>query len=846
MTKFYTDVFTRGNYIYVRGYDEKGRRFQDRELYDPYLFVPQNKLDGVAYRDIHGKPVQRMDFDSISDAKDFIKQYSEVSGTTVYGFDKWHYMHVYDNYPGEIIADTSRIKIASIDIECASDDGFPEPELAEKEVTAIALRVGNQRLAIGCGAYEPHEDNITYIRTATESDLLNRFINVMGELDVDVITGWNTEFFDIPYLVNRIRKLLSDEAVKRLSPWKRVREYNKKIGTKELQTYEIEGIACLDYLNVYKKFNFAPRESYRLDAIAEVELGRKKVDYSEYGNLHTLHKENYQKFIEYNIVDVDLVHELDNKLGFFNQVFTVAYAAKTNYVDTLGTLSIWDSIIHNYLLDKNIVIPNKKPHGGDFDTIPGGFVKDPITGMSEWVVSLDLNSLYPHLILQYNIGPDTKGDHFDDYISVDRLLNKEVNLDTLKNNNQTMAANGVCYSKDKQSFLAELMQTFYDGRTVYKKKMIKAKQEYQKNPSKELEIEISRNHNMQMAMKILLNSAYGALANKYFRFFDNDNASAITLSGQLSIRWIEKRLNQYMNKLLETEGEDYVIAVDTDSVYLNFGPLVSRVFDPKTPKDKVVNFLDKVAQEKIEPVIDKSYQELADYMNAYDQKMVMKRENIGDKAIWTAKKRYIMNVWDSEGVRYEKPKLKMMGIEAIRSSTPGVVRNYIKKTLELVMTTDEETVQKYIAEIRNEFNELPFDQIAFPRGLSLVGNKTMPDGSQRPYPYADKDTIYVKGTPIQVKGALIYNHLLRKKGLDKQYEELKDGSKIKFCYLKKPNPVHDTVIAAENELPSELGLDNYLDKDMQFVKAYLDPLNIILHAIGWHHEKKMTLEGFFA
>jgi len=835
MTSFYTNVFNLGNHIYVRGFDENGERVQKQYTYEPYLFVSAKQDTG--YRDIHGQPVRRVDFDNIREARDFIKQYTDVGGMNVYGYDRWAYTYIYEKYRN-CNYDTSKINTVYMDIEVESDDGFPEPDVAEKRVTAIALVRNKMKVVLGLGDYEHDDKDTYYLKCDDELMLLRKFLKVWENLDVDVLSGWNTEFFDVPYLYNRINKLLGEEHANRMSPWNKVRAYSVTQGTKEQRGYELYGISHLDYLAVYKKFCLAPRESYRLDYIAELELGENKIDYSEYGNLYTLHRENHQKFIEYNIKDTILVQRLEERLGYINVVFALTYDSGCNHNDGLSTLTIWDTIIHNYLMDQNIVIPAKNNARRDAPQIAGGFVKDPQVGMHDWVMSFDLNSLYPHLIMQYNISPDT---HIGESnaLTVDDLLNQSVDTEWLQEKDITMTANSQLYRKDFRGFLPELMRKMYDGRVEYKKKMIAAQQKYQTNPTPELDLEITRAHNMQYALKILLNSAYGAVANKYFRWFEQKNAEAITLSGQLSIRWIEKAINRYMNKLLGTDS-DYVVAVDTDSVYINFGPMVERI-----KPDNPIDFLDKVAQEKIEPFIDKSYRELADYMNAYEQKMIMKRENIGDKAIWTAKKRYIMNVWDSEGVRYNEPKLKMMGIEAIRSSTPAACRDYIKETLKMIMSTNENEVQEYIDKIRTEFRTLPFERIAFPRGVNLMAKKNI-NGRAVTESYADAQTIYKKATPIQVKGSLIYNHYIKKLGLDKIYEEIKDGEKIKFCYLLMPNPVQDKVIACPSDLPSDLNLDKYIDYDTQFQKGYLDPIEIILNTIGWKSESIATLEDFFS
>ena len=382
----------------------------------------------------------------------------------------------------------------------------------------------------------------------------------------------------------------------------------------------------------------------------------------------------------------------------------MAYEAKVNYEDVFGQVKYWDVLIHNYLKNKKIVIPQKS-HSSKSEKFEGAYVKDPQVGQHKWVMSFDLNSLYPHLIMQYNMSPETlvTGEYMK--LTVDNML-QEVILDIP--DQTTITPNGALYRKDKLGFLPEMMQDIYNDRTVYKKKMLKAKQDYEDTKDPKYLKYISRYNNIQMARKISLNSAYGAIGNQYFRYYDLAIAEGITTAGQLSIRWIEKKINQYLNKLLNTD-KDYVIASDTDSIYVTFDDLIKKV-NPKNP----IDFLDTIAKEKIEPFIDKSYKQLADYVHAYDQKMFMKREVIADKGIWTAKKRYILNAWDVEGVRYKEPQLKVMGIEAVKSSTPAPCRVKIKEALIIIMGGDEKQLNDFLITFRNEFNKLP------PEELSLI------------------------------------------------------------------------------------------------------------------------------
>ena len=823
---FYTNVYSRSNRIYVRGFD-KGIRFKDVVNYNPYLFIP--KADGK-YKTLDGKPVGKLDFDSITEARDFISRYEDVSNMEIYGLTTFLYLYIFDNYKGDIDYDPKLVNIATIDIECAADEGFPDIQRADKPLTAITLRSRNRNFVFGCGDFETNDVNTYYIKCKDEYELIQKFLECWENLDLDIVTGWNIEFFDIPYIVNRIRRLFNDTEARRLSPWRILDEKIVEFRGKENQSFNPAGVSVLDYYQLYRKFMFGNQESYKLDFIANVELGEKKIDYSEYGNLLELYKNNHQKFIEYNIHDCVLVDRLDDKLKFLEQSMAIAYDAKVNYPDVMTTVRPWDIIIHNYLLDQGIVIPPMKKQQMDGALI-GGHVKEPKIGLSKWVVSFDLNSLYPHLIMQYNISPETFAGKVD-MPSVDGLL--EGNFKFV-HDDLSHAANGCVYRKDQQGFLPALMEKMYNDRTKYKKLMLEAKQRYENKPNSEDEKLVARYHNMQMAKKIQLNSAYGAMANQWFRWFNFDHAEAITMSGQLSIRWIEKKMNLFMNKVLNNHNvadRDYVIASDTDSIYVEMDHLVAHL-DTDNELDIVVA-IDKFCEQKIQPYLDKCYEELAVYMNAYQQKMKMKRETIANKGIWRGKKMYILNAWNVEGVQYTEPKLKLQGIEAVRSSTPKACRENIKECLKIIMNGTQDELQKFIQDFREEFITLPFEDVAFPRGVKGLSNYSK-----------DKSQIYDKGTPIHVKGSLIFNHLLKKHEI-KNIPAIQDGDKIRFAYLKVPNPIQETVLAVPDEIPNELKyIDKYIDRETQFNKSFLEPLKSITEVIGWATEKHSNLEDFF-
>ena len=663
----------------------------------------------------------------------------------------------------------------------------------------------------------------------SEESMLGSFLEYWQANFPDVITGWNVQLFDMPYICNRINRILGEKFVKLLSPWKLVSQREIFIKGRKQFAVDTLGISTLDYLELYKKFTYSNQESYRLDYICNVELGEKKLDHSEYDTFKEFYENDWQKFIDYNIHDVRLVDKLEDKMKLIELAYTMAYDAKVNYEDVFSQVRMWDNYIYNELNKRKIAIPPKKEATKN-EKYAGAYVKEPKPGFYDWVVSFDLNSLYPHLIMQYNISPETLRESRHPSASVEGILNQKVEIDK----QFATCANGAQYRKDVHGFLPEMMRKMYDSRVIFKKRMIKAKQQYEKTPTVELTKEIARCNNIQMAKKISLNSAYGAIGNEHFRYYKTANAEAITLSGQVSIRWIENKMNRYLNKLLGTEKEDYVIASDTDSIYLNLGPLVDKFFASKSSnKTAVVSLLDKICQEKLEPFIEKSYQELASYVSAYEQKMSMKRENIADRGIWTAKKRYILNVWDSEGVRYNEPKMKIMGLETARSSTPAYFRDKLYAAFQIIIGKNNDELINFINGVRSETKERPYDEVAFPRGVNNLSK------------YRHPTTIYSKGTPIHVRGALLYNHYVKKYEVEHKHPFIQEGEKIKFMYLKTPNPLHENCISFFGELPKEFGIEKYVDYQTQFEKSFLEPLKNVLQCIGWEHQKRITLGSFF-
>lgn len=850
MTKnFYTNVSVWGSKIFFRGV-ENGRRVNRKLDYFPKLFVPSDSKS--KFTTIHGKPLKKINPGNIKDCRDFCKMYDGVDGFTVYGNRKYEYAFIADNY-SNIDWDRNLINIANIDIEVGSENGFPEPEYASEQITAISLKIREKFIVFGCGDYVNTRDDVEYIKCFDEIDLIKRFIGFWSLDYPDAITGWNTRFFDIPYLINRITNVLGRSWAKKLSPWGRIMPIEVYKDNRTIQAYLIAGMASFDYMELYRKFasKGASQESYALDYICFDEIGERKLSYEEFSSLHTLYKRDYQKFIDYNIRDTELIEKLDAKLQLIDLALTLAYDSHSNFDDVFKQVRMWDNIIFNAVQKDNVVLPPIEVHEKDKSYV-GAYVKEVKPNMYEWIASFDLNSLYPHLIMQYSISPDTfiepekYSEELSEFlsknnVSVETLLRKEIDTTILKTENVTLTPNKQFFRRDKKGFLPKLMEEMYDDRKKYKKIANGAEKKLQtvadEKERRELENIISRYNNLQLAKKVCLNSAYGALGSKYFRFFDVRQASAITTSGQLAIQWIEKKLNDYLNNTLGTEDKDYVIAADTDSVYLNLGELVRRSFNVKYSTAKtndIITFMDHACETKLQPFIDKSYEELAGYTNAIAQKMKMKREVLADRGIWTAKKRYGLSVYDKEGVRYKVPEIKVTGLEIIKSSTPSSCRMKLREALNILMTGTEEEMISFIESFKEEFKKLPLPEISFPRGVNGIARYT--EGSDK----------FVSGTPIHVRGSIVYNRLLKKKRLTKKYPIIKEGEKIKFLYLKEPNPTFSHVIAYPQMLPDEFELMKYVDYDIQFEKTFLDPLTIILNVVGWHAEKQNSLEEFFS
>lgn len=843
--KFYTCAHQYGSKVLVRGV-HNGVRFTKRDDFSPTLYVRSKGNETSEYKSLFGEDLQPIQFEDNNAAKEFVQNYGQVENFQIYGQTNYGYQYITHKYPGEIQWDITQLNIQTIDIETSSEHGFPDVHNPIEEVLLITVKnlISRQIITFGCGDFDDKCEEIEnlrnkgnkflYVNCDDERDLIETFLRWYSENYPDIVTGWNCDLFDIAYLISRVERLFCTDddtsMKKKFSPWGLVSRKTVTIMGREHVSYDIKGVAIIDYIDLYKKFTYTRRESYKLDYIGEVELALLKME-NPYETFREFYTKDWQKFIEYNIRDVEIVDALEHKMKLIELILTMAYDAKCNYTDVFSQVRTWDCIIYNHLHDQGIQIPQKKENRGR--QIEGAYVKEPVPGQYDWVVSFDATSLYPSIIMQYNQSPETFVQGIVKDTTVKGLLDRKYDLDDLKEDDYCMTANGYCYTRKKMGVFPEIVQKFFNDRQRYKKLMIAAQKEYEETKNPKLKNDISKFNNFQMARKIQLNSLFGAWGNEYFRYYDARIAEGITMTGQYIIQEVGKALNDYLNKVVGTNGYDYSFYSDTDSCYISLDPLVRKYYG-NLDRDRIISILDKICEEKITEAINKSCDRLADYTNAFQKKIVFKREAIAERGLWVAKKRYALNVYDNEGVRYKDPKLKVMGLEIVRSSTPAPVRESLKEAVRLCLTADEKTLQEFIEMTRTRFNSLQPEDIAFPRSVNGLVK------------YRSRADIYSKGTPIHVRGALMYNHLLEKHKLTMKYEEIQEGEKIKFLYLKEPNTVKENCVAFIGKLPKELDLHRYVDYNTMFEKSFLEPLNQIVGGLGWSTQPKASLEDLFA
>lgn len=828
-----------GDRLFVRYLDKTGRKIQ--KVIDKYpleVFIPGNRKDSVS---LFGDVLSRVEFEEIGEFLNFIKEHKEA--VKVYGQTSPAHQWIAKEFPGKLIVSMPNYKVLNFDIEVEHSEGFPDPALAKYEILSISMKVfgEDRKITFGLKPFTPKNPNDIYEYCSSEKELLVKFLRYWKEIDPDVLTGWYIEGFDIPYLINRMNKVLGEDITRQLSPFYKntKRVFSEHTIGRDEMSYSILGIQVYDYQDLYKKFAPKKLESYKLDFVGEYEEVGRKVDLSKWGNnLMRLYNEDFETFVEYNEQDVALVEKIDDKLKFIQQAISIAYMTHSRWSESLATVKPWDNYFYNLLLEDNIQIP-PAPKIEEAEQIVGAYVKIPDPRIFKWIVSLDLTGLYPSIMMLLNMGPETQAikalaKSLECLKIVDKILNNDPTflkeLADRKAKGICSAANGAGWNQDRKGLLARGAHFAASTRKIIKKEMLDLKKRKEAG-EKGHEGDIARLNAAQQAIKVLGNGLYGASANAAFRYFSRDMAEGITTTGQLVIQFISRKINDFLNEKFKTKDVEYVIYNDTDSCYITLDYFVTNVLG--IPENKhaekaatITEVIDRFIKKEIDPLMAKEFAWLADLLGSTNNTLSMKREAIADRGIIRGRKNYVLQVWDMEDVRYHEPEIKSVGVEIVKTSTPKMARDELEEMMKIILNKDNNTLLIAIDEFRKKFYNAKASEIARPTGVSEINGKTL----------------QTKGNPIHVRASLGFNEMVKKHKLNGIYEYIKDGTKMKYVYLKVPNHLRQNVIGFTDDLPQEFDLHKYIDYETQFAKMFLDPLASFTSLIGWEVEKRSTLD----
>lgn len=897
MKEFYISIETVGNNIVERYIDENGKERTREVEYLPTMF--RHCKEESKYKDIYGKNCAPQKFPSMKDARDWMKRMEDI-GLEALGMNDFKLAYISDTYGSEIVYDRKFVRVANCDIEVTGDK-FPDPMKAEYEIDAIthydsiddrfyvfdllnsmygSVSKWDAKLAakLDCegGDEVPQEilDRVIYMPFDNERDMLMEYINLWEQKRPAIFTGWNIEGFDVPYIMNRVKMILGERSMKRFSPIGRVKSklIQNMYGSKEI--YSIDGVSILDYLDLYKKFAFTNLPSFSLESVAQHETKKGKLPYD--GPINKLRETNHQRYISYNIIDVESVQAIDKIRGFIDLVLSMSYYAKMPFSGVMSPIKTWDAIIFNSLKGEHKVIPQQGSHVKQ--SFPGAFVFEPKPIARRYIMSFDLTSLYPSIIRQVNISPETIRGQF----KVHPIHEYIAGTAPKPSDEYSCSPNGWMYDKHQEGIIPKEIAKVFFQRKDWKKKMfaeemnaeaikkiiMKGAGSCSTKPEVERYVKFSDDflnelsnytesvlnslieecekaatlaNTNQLNRKILINSLYGALGNIHFRYYDLRNATAITIFGQVGIQWIARKINEYLNKVCGTNGEDFIAAGDTDSVYVCVDKVIEKVgLDRFKEQNDLVEFMNQFGKKKMEPMIDVAYRELCDYMNNREHLMHMDREAIscpplGSKGVggfWKAKKRYALNVYDMEDKRFAEPHLKIMGMETQQSSTPKAVQEALEESIRRILQEGEESVQEYYKNFEKEYRQLDYKVIAEVKTANDIAK------------YDDKGWPGFK-CPFHIRGVLTYRRAVSGLGV----APILDGNKVMVLPLREGNPFGDKCIAwpSGTELPKEIRSDvlSWIDYSTLFQKSFVKPLAGMCESAGMDYEEKSSLDFLF-
>lgn len=839
------------NSIHWWEYDDEGNKVHNKEKAPLYFYMPS---DDGEYTSIYGDKLRKIEFDSVSKMNDTRKMYKDAGRKLFESDIAVENRFVLDQWKGQDLK-IPDFDVHYLDIEVHSDEGFPHADAADHPVTAITVWSTKKKKFF---IFAEKEFNTDFLKNEdgevphwvkffdSEEELLETYIKFVNKFHPDVISGWNSNGFDIPYIVNRCTKLLGSRKTSKLSPIGVInrRKRKSKFG-KEYETITIGGINCIDYLELYKNYHFGEQESYKLDYIARVEIDAQKLEYE--GSLKDLYYNDWQHYIEYNVQDVQLLIDIDEKLQFMSMMIGICYNCRVPLEQYATTTKVLDGAFISRLMLDNIILPDVSSTEKD-DKYVGAFVKDPDRGVHEWIVSYDATSLYPSIMMQHNISPETKVCKLQDYdakVIMAILGGEDVGSDAdyeaedgltygewaakIKENNYSIASNGAVYRHDAQGIVPRFVEEWFHKRKHHKKLMLAAESAHDHDEAK-------LQTGLQLNYKILINSVYGYLGTEYSRLYDPHNAIAVTTVGQECLKatissidtffkdkWAESKIGK---KIGASSVPSTVVYGDTDSVYLCVGRVLDSFGYDTSDVRKTEAFLDNKISPIIVKVIDNAMEHVSlKRMNAPTNKIFFKREMIARRGIHLAKKRYVAWVLNMEGVNIEEGsshELEVKGIEIVRSSTPEIVRKYLKDTVtNMIKSLDEKQVAETIKDIHKEFmNAEP---------VSISKTSTANNLAK----YTDVSGLPMKGCPQHIKGAVLYNKSLKDLGLLGDYEEIFEGDKVKVTYVKPQDHYRSNCISFKGSIPKELRLNDCVDYELMWEKVFLKPLEQFYEILRW-------------
>jgi DNA polymerase elongation subunit (family B) len=832
--------------MYVRGYDtDTGEYYSEEIKYKPtsYKLITDPNAPPSPFKTIHGEPLKEFKHESIA-------AYREKRMDNTYGMENHLCAFMTENFTTDFDPTKTRIFWLDIENEMTSDDGvrggFPDPNDAACPITAITIydTITSKYHLFACRDWNNKEYehlDIEFNWCEDEKTLLKTFWEFWTKNYPHIVTGWNISGYDIPFLYNRMKKVFNEKVAKKLAPRGLVHTRTYINGYQEEQTeYYLRGLSIVDYLQTYKKFTFGKLPNYKLDTVAEFELGKGKVDFREFGysDLDDLYERNPQMYLDYNIRDVEALIEIEAKNHFMDIVMATAHYSLVNYDEVSSVIKCWDSLIHRYLKEQNI-ITSPKERNTKKESFKGAHVKEPRPGSYKWVSTFDLKALYPNIMRTGNIGIETiiEKEDLPDELKMcygkdfrNAIVNGEVDflIPLLKKYDLSMMPNGMFYHNKSVSIYSDLAENILAERDIDKKKMIEAQKEFELTGSDEAKDKIARYKNSQLVKKVLANSLYGVAGNAYNRYYDIRIAQSITYMGQVIIRWVEKNTNELLNKLMKTEDFPYCIYMDTDSIFVNFEPVVKNTFKD-VEADGVIDFLDRTG-ELMNDHISKFLNELGDIVNTHNNQLSMKREVISSTTIITSKKKYAMAVLDNEGVRYSKPKFKIMGMEIIKSTSSKYIREKLKTALIMLLEgTTKKDILNFIEETKSDFMEHDFvDDISLNSSLkSLATYEVEITNLFESLFDNDKPKItYKKSTPIYYRAAILYNVYF-----GTHDSKIQTGDSVKYIHLTLPNFMSEDVIGWNDKFPE--ALRSYIDKELMFDKLFISPLEKLTLLFKW-------------